>query len=444
MTDRITVTTGGVSATRAPLGLRAARYIIAGQTQKGATSAPGIVQSLAEYEAVYGARSGGADMYDAAEFFLGHGGSELVVQRAFGPSAVKSTVTLDSKITVTARHPGAYYDAWTAAYTSASTTLTIVKGTTTTTYVGATAAALAEAAAVDPDVTVTVSALPSGNVSATALAGGTDDYGNVVWATVLGTVPASAGSGAIATPGVTASATALAALTGRTPLLSTASGDSAATIASAQSSKAAPYVAGWVSVPNGAGGRKLVDPVSFAAAVRAVAMNVFGVGVSALNRQAALMASQDVELVADWSAADVTTLQAASAVVVRGLANGPGIDQWSRPTGVGGNTALKGIQFADMVNAVADEGAVLLDNYVGLGGSGPVLRAAQAGLVGMLQAFRPWLVDLGDQNPGFTVAVDNGALPADNRIRATIRLKFQESVEWIDLTVFAASADQSI
>ena len=447
MTDRITVTTGGVSATVAPIGLRAARYIVAGQTEKGPVDGPRIVRSLAEYQAVYGARSGGANLYDAAEFFLSNGGSELVVQRAFGPSAVKATASLSSgAIVVTSRNPGAYYNTgWTAAYTSGTTTLTIVKaGLPTVTYTGATAAALAEAASVDPDVTVTVASLPGGNVTATALAGGTDDFANVAWATVLGMVPASVGSGAIAVPGVAGAATALSALTGFCPLLSTGAGDTASAIVSAQGSQAAPYVAGWISVPNGAGGRKLIDPVSFAATVRAVAMNVYGIGTSALNRAAANLANGDVRLVADWGSADVTSLQNAGCVVVRGLANGPGIDNWSRPAGVGGNAALKGLQFLDMVNAVADQASVLLDNYVGLGASGRVMRGAEAALAGMLQAFRPWLTDFGDTDPGFRVSVDGGSSPSDNRIVATIRLQFVEGVEWITLNVFAASADQSI
>ena len=35
---------------------------------------------------------------------------------------------------MTSRWPGAYYNAWTAAYTSATVTLTLVKGSRTVTY----------------------------------------------------------------------------------------------------------------------------------------------------------------------------------------------------------------------------------------------------------------------------------------------------------------------
>ena len=132
MADRITITTGTVAGLTAPAGPRAARFIVAGQTQFGPTDAPRIVRNLRDYANTYGARSGGVDMYDAAETFFNCGGSELVVQRAFGPSAVNATIVLDTnKITVTSKAPGSYYNAWTAAYTSASKTLTIVKGSKT-------------------------------------------------------------------------------------------------------------------------------------------------------------------------------------------------------------------------------------------------------------------------------------------------------------------------
>ena len=208
MADRITVTTGTVAGLQSPAGPRLSRFIIAGQTQFGPTDAPRVVRNLRDYLNTYGARSGGASMYDAAETFFNAGGAELVVQRAFGATPVNATITLDSKIVVTSRWPGAYYNAWTAAYTSATKTITIVKGSRTVTYTGTDAASLQAAASVDPDVTVTVSSLPAGNVAATALASGADDFANVNWTTVLGEVTPAVGPGVIAAPGVGSTANA--------------------------------------------------------------------------------------------------------------------------------------------------------------------------------------------------------------------------------------------
>lgn len=453
MADRITVTTGTAAGGSPTGGPRVARYIIAGQTQFGPVSGPVVVTNMAQYAATFGARTGGANMYDAAEFFFANNGGELVVQRASGPSAVLSTVTLDTnKITVTARHPGAYYDVITAAYTSASTTLTLVKPSGTVTYVGSTAALLQAAASQDPDVTVTVSALPSGNVSATPLASGADDYANVAWATVLAKITAASGPGAVATPGVTASASALAAhatATRRLGLLSTPQGQAVSTTVTAQGNIAAAdkqyatYVGFWGTVADGAGGRKVIDGVSYTATVRAKAQRTFGPGTSALLRSAHRLVTGFTPLY-EVTDSEHTSLNTAGVVTARTLANGVGIDVWATAAGVSNNSRLTGAQFRDMVNAITDEGARILDQWVGRPASPLELAAASAALSGVCNAYRPWLTDNGDLDPGYRVSVTNGANVADNRISATVSLRFVESIDFVDFTIIPASADQNI
>ena len=452
MADRITVTTGTVSGGTSTGGRRVSRYIIAGQTQFGPTDGPRVITSMAEYVATYGVRSGGASMYDAAEFWFANGAGELVVQRASGPSAVLSTIGHESQIAVTARNPGAYYDAITATYTTATTTLTLVKPSGTVTYVGATAAALQSAASSDPDVTVTVSALPSSNFGPIALASGADDYANVAWATVLGKIGSNAGAGAVATPGVTASASALAAhgtAARRLALLSTPQGQAAATTITAQGNitaadkQAASYVGFWGYVPDGVGGLKVIDGVTYAAAVRSLAQRVYGVGTSALLRSAHRLVSNFTPL-SDVDDATHTSLEAAGVITARTLANGVGIDVWKTAEGVGANAALKGAQFRDMVDSVIDEGAQALDGFVGRPASALELSAAASALSGILNEYRPWLTDNGDLDPGYKVTVSNGPLPADNRIEARVSLRFQESIDWVDFVVIPASANQTI
>lgn len=452
MAERVTVTTGTAAGGNPTGGPRVARYIIAGRTQFGPVSGPVVVTSMAAYAATFGARTGGADMYDAAEFFFANNGGELVVQRASGPSAVLSTITLDSKITVTARNPGAYYNAIMASYTTATTTLTLVKPSGTVTYVGATAAALQSAASQDPDVTVTVSALPAGNFGPTALASGADDYANVSWATVLAKITTAVGPGCVATPGVTASAAALAAhgtAMRRLALLSTPQGQAAATTITAQGNIAAAdkpyasYVGFWGTVADGAGGLKVIDGVTYAATVRAKAQRTFGAGTSALLRSAHRLVVGFTPL-AEVDDATHTSLNTAGVITARTLANGVGIDVWATAAGVNNNSRLTGAQFRDMVDAVIDEGSRLLDQFVGKAGSALELAAAAAALSGVCNAYRPWLTDNGDLDPGYKVSVSHGASVADNRISATVSLRFVESIDFVDFTIIPASADQSI
>lgn len=453
MADRITVTTGTVAGLQSPAGPRLSRFIIAGQTQFGPTDAPRVVRNLRDYLNTYGARSGGASMYDAAETFFNAGGAELVVQRAFGATPVNATITLDSKITVTSRWPGAYYNAWTAAYTSATKTITIVKGSRTVTYTGTDAASLQAAASVDPDVTVTVSSLPAGNVAATALASGADDFANVNWTTVLGKVTPAVGPGVIAAPGVNGAASALAAHAAsnrRIALLSPQQTDSAATVISAQGSitaaykQYATYVYPWVTVPDGAGGRKTIDGVSFAAGVRAVTQRTYGIGDSPIRRSAHILANgAGAQPLTEVDDSTHTSLLNAGVATIRTLPNAVGLDVWATAEGVGANSRLTEAIYRDMTNAIADDAARVLDQFVGQPATSQVLAAAGSAIKGVVEtSYKKYLV--GGDGVGYKVAVSNGVDPADNRISAVVSLKFAEEIGFIDLTINAASADQNI
>lgn len=456
MADRVTVTTGTVVGLQSPPGPRASRFVIAGQTQFGPTDAPRVVRNMRDYIATYGARSGGANMYDAAETFFNAGGSELVVQRAFGPSAANATVSLSSgDIVVTSRWPGAWYDgAYTAAYTAASKTLTISKNGTNVTYTGTDAASLQSAASVDPDVAVTVTDLPGGNVTATALAGGADDYASVVWATVLDKVPSTVGPAAIAAPGVATAATALAAHAAahrQLALLTPGQTDSAATVISAQGAIAgsgqqyATYCYPWIKVADGVGGEKVIDSVGYVAGLRAITQRVFGVGESPLRRAAHQLASGAGAVpLTEVDDATHTSLLNAAVATVRTLPTGVGLDVWATPAGVSGNSRLAEAVFRDMSNAIIDQCSLALDQFVGQPGSTAVLADARSVLVGILEGYRPWLVDNGNADPGYKVAVSNGSDPADNRVAATVSVRFSEVVGFVDLTVNAASANQTI
>lgn len=450
MADRVSVVSGGVTGTVAPAGPRVARFIVAGQTQMGPSAAPEVCRSMREFQTKFGARSGGPNVWDAAEFFFANRAGELVVQRATGPGAVRATASLDAgKITVTARNVGAYYNAWTAAYTTSTKTLTVQKGALSASYSGADAAALQAAASADADVLVTVSSLPASNVVATALASGTDDFANVSWASVLGRVPLSVGPGAIAVPGVAAAASAVAAAGSprRFGLVSSAMSDTAAQAVTAQgalsgvgrqfSSVCFPW--GWVA--DGAGGVKPLDGAVYGGTLRAVTQRTFGVGVSPLLRAAHRLVSGFVPMV-EVDDSTHTTLEAAGVITARTLAGGVGCDVWATADGVNGNPDLKDGRFRDLTNAITDECAVVLDGFVGMGAGPDVLSQAESALKGVLERYVPWLT--GGDGAGYRVGVSNGVDPADNRIGAQVAVRFTESVNWIDLAVTTAAADQSI
>lgn len=456
MSDRVSVTVNTSPSSPPTAGPVSARYFIVGQTQSGPTT-PTIVRSIREYAALFGARTGGASMYDAAELALRSGVAELVVCRAYGPAAAVATASLDSaKITVSAKYVGAYANTFTAAYTSATKTLTLVAGSVTETYTGTDAATLQTAANASSRFDVTVTSLPASNVSAVTLASGTDDYGNVSWSTVLGGISPDLGPGAIATPGVAHGTTgsalcAHAAANDRLALLTVAAGSglstataAAATISALSGADHAALVWPSVEVPDGSGSTKVVDPTAFAAALRSRAHAV-GIGESALAeryaRQAVDVAPELVVTSSDW-----TTANAAGVSVIRTVAGICRVYSWQTVKAAKSNLAPA--QYRDMVNALSYGGAVILERYVGMPGTAATYAAAAGELGGFLSGYAAYLqprTSGGSQiDPGYVVSVSGGANPADNRISADVSIRFAESVEFVDFTIAVGDANAVI
>ena len=76
-------------------------------------------------------------------------------------------------------------------------------------------------------------------------------------------------------------------------------------------------------------------------------------------------------------------------------------------------------------------------------GEADLLADAASAIKGVIEsAYVPYLV--GGDGVGYKVAVSNGVDPADNRISAVVSLKFAEEIGFIDLTINAASAAQTI
>lgn len=456
MSDRVSVVVNTSPSSPPTAGPVSGRYFIVGQTQKGTTT-PTVIRSMREYIATFGARTGGTAMYDAAELALRAGVAELVVCRAYGPAAAAATVILDTdKITVTAKSVGAYGNSFTAAYTSATKTLTVVTDLGTETYTGANAAALQVAANASKTVTVTVANLPSGDESATNLASGTDDFSNVVWATVLSGISADLGPGAIATPGVAHTTTGQAlcthaAATDRLALLTVASGSAlsaatsgAATAVAYTNSTHAALVWPHVKVPDGTGSTRTVDPTAFAAGLRARAHAV-GIGESALAERYARQVV-DVEPEIAVTSSDWSTANAAEISVVRTVAGVTRLYSWQ--TLAAAKTNLLPAQYRDMVNALAYGGSVILESYVGQPGTAATYSAAAGELSGFLSGYAAYLqprISGGVQvDPGYVVSVTGGADPADNRISADVSVRFAESVEFVDFTIAVGDANAVI
>lgn len=457
MSDRVSVTINTSPSSPPTAGPVSGRFFIVGQTQKGSTT-PTVIRSMREYIAEFGARTVGSAMYDAAELALRSGVAELVVTRATGPAPVRASADLESgDLIVTAKDVGAFANVFTAAYTSATKTLTVVTDVGTEVYTGTDLASLLAASNASTTVTVTSGgALPSSDVSAVTFTSGTDDFSNVVWATTLATITPDLGPGAIATPGVAHATTGQAIAThaaanDRLGLVTVASGTSlanavtaAATIRAYTNSSHLAFVWPSVTVPDGTGAQRTVDPTAFAAGLRARAHAV-GIGESALAeryaRQVVDVAPEVATTSADWASANAARIS-----VVRTVAGVTRLYSWQTVNAAKVN--LLPAQYRDMINALAYGGSVILESYVGAPGTAATYSAAAGELSGFLSGYASYLqprISGGVQvDPGYVVSVSGGSDPADNRISADVSIRFAESVEFVDFVIAVGDANAVI
>lgn len=449
MSARVTVTSQAVASPPSGVFVDSGQAFIVGQTEKGPV-VPTRVFGLADFRALYGERTGGVDMTDVVTAAFKEGLAGAVILRAVGPAAAKATIGLDSnKIVVTAKDFGAYANGWTAQYTSSSKTITLVKGATTVTYTGTDAASLQTAASVDPDVTVTVSSLPSGNVTATALASGTDDYANANVATTLAKLDADLGDGAVVWPGKRAGAIAAAMqthceATGRLGLLSL---DAATTQAQAISAAAA-ITAGdnvallWphTTVPL-ATGTRTIEPTGLALGARARA---HGEGPQAspirdiYGRALWVTGVEEQTTATEWAA-----LNSAGVSVVRS-ANGQ-LRLYGWRTVTADVSTLTGAQFRDVINRVQAGCSAIAEAFVGrtVDGKGQTLAEFNGALTGFLAEMGAAFF-AGANDPGFVVNtgsdVNTTASLADGELNAEVGVRLAPTAEFITIQITATDA----
>lgn len=463
MTARTTVEVGTLTSPTPVAATPTGRLAVAGQTERGPLTAA-VVHGMADYRSRFGDRTGGPDMYDAAHLYFAEGGGELLVARAAGPAAAAAARSLDSgKIVVTAAGVGAYGNAVTCAWTAATDTLTVVADGVTETYTGADAQTLLAAAAASPSVVVTSNGtLPAADVASGALAGGTDDYANTNWGTVLAAFTSDWGAIAVAAPGRDygeageALGAHCAAAPGRLGLLTVPTGTTPA-----QAVTAAGVVAGYdgaehlvllwpdaVTTPAGN-----IPPVGFAAACRAAAHAANGPGEPpwSIDYGVARWATgPSVQCTEDERYA----MDAARVSVVRTQFRQTRLYGWHTVAPFPGNTLLDEASQRDLVDAISHEAARITSRFEGRL-TNPV-RIAQwnSELTGMLAGHAATGALVGPPpdtvpdgavpDPGYAVStgsdVNSPTDIASGNVHARLAIRLAGSFEYITVTIAAADA----
>lgn len=462
------------------------RAFIVGRSSRGPL-VPTSVFGPAEFVAKFGARSAtNQQLHDAAMAYFANGGAEAVVVRAAGPAPVKATATLTgggNSLVVTAKDAGAWGNTISAAYDSASKTLSITADGAVETFSGADLAGLLAKAVYASAVTVTSpsEALPTANVAATSLATGADDFSNANLATLLDLVPATWGPGVVLVPGTAhsepfaASASTVGVILAahcakvrtRVAMVSSpASVDSAtaweldkrAIQAYSNSDLLIPvWPSATVNLTVGtAVVTAVIDPTSIAAGRRAAA-HAIGPWVSPIReglRELPSVADVAVQLTDDEALLAFTT----GGVLLRKEYTPAGalcvIASWNTASAPAGDVKkhLLGAQHRDLSLAVCYDASVIGSRQEGrtIDGQGDALSAFEGALKGMLEhyvsagALYAKRLPSGTVEPAYVVdtssALNTTESIASGRMRATIRQRQSAVGEYVDINIVAGDA----
>lgn len=383
-----------------------ARFFVAGVTERGPVGEAVRCRSLTDFEAVFGGPVSFSNLHEHMRVFYAEGGYEAHVTRLVGPNATASSASLDSgKIVVTAKAPGVFADTWTAAYTAATNTLTVVTDTGTEVYTGDDLAGLLAAAEKSDTVTVTSSGtLPSSDVAAVTMTGGDDHRSGITPSVAVAAVdeafPSSLGNGAVALPGFTAAQVGAdllvhARANKRIALLAAArtddindAQDMADAIRSGDGDGSGGFFWPWLVTPSGA----VISPESAVAGRRATAIRARGPWVPPAggNGMFTYVARPDQKITR--AALDVAHDDHAISVITT-ISGGPRLYGWRSLSLDEAN--LRYLSYRDTLNMIRVNCEAVLEQYVYAPMTEALAQNAAGSIMGVL---RP-LIDQGGLFP---------------------------------------------
>lgn len=487
----VKVTTATIPGPSAPQTAPGSTFFVVGQAERGSTVDPIEVQSMTAYEALLGARTPFATLYDQLRTFFEEGGTRAVVARVVGPAAAAGTLNLVDRagaplptLRVDAKDPGA----WSANVTvqvqagSAVGTYRLVVRYTGTggpgveTYDNLTTpadavAALATSAYVRATDLGSVTPGPGNQpaiAAATPLSVGTDDRAAIVAATriaALARFRRSLGAGAVAMPGqpsaaVGAAVIAHARANRRIALLSVAQGatDNAAIAEAAAlgiepGADSAGIFGPWVVIPDGLGGRRTIAPEGFVAGVRARTHETDGPGQPPAGRWGEARFVIGTERDVDDLSGD--TLDAGRVSAIRAFDRRVKLYGWRSLSTDDANWSL--LSYRDLVDDIQVAAEAVLEDAAAfrrIDGHGHTFADVQSDLVGIVRPYAArdelyaQVVDGRELDPGYRVdtgpTVNTDVSIAANRIRAVLGVRPAPAGALVELTLAKAGVTATL
>jgi hypothetical protein len=478
----ITVTTAVATPPPIP-NVPTATWYVTGQAQRGPVGEPIKLQSMADYGAKLGDRSGYASLYDALDLFFRDGGLLAYVSRVAGPAAGRASLVLSDQATtplptlkVEASSEGAWGNDLKVAVIGGSVTGTYrlqisYKGANVETSPNLTTPDDAVnwsvlSAYVNIEDQGSTTAAPDNapdTLTATSLTGGADDLANVVedtWTAALDVFPPDLGPGQVSAPGRTTDAAHQALVThaaghNRIAVLDAPDVSDVSTLVTAagaaitgglDGSRGA-LVAPWVKIPgvptaNGLPAAPRIAPPSALAAARIAATDVStGNPNTAAAGVVAGASSYAIGVTQTFTDAARGDLNEAGVIVIRNIASVVQVYGFRSLSPL--SPDYKQLNWSRLRMAIQNEGQAIADNiaqFADIDAKGQLLGRLNGHLAGMLQRY--WQIGAlygNSASEAFQVdtssAVNTVETAAQGKVLAVLRIKRSAVSEFTEISI---------
>lgn len=460
-------------------GVETGTWFVVGAAQRGSITSARLINNMGEFRTYYGDRISQSILYDALDTYFREGGTAAQVARVSGPSAATAGITLSdgasgTAIRIDAENPGTWGNGVSVAVTAgtgAGERVIVVSNADGQLDKSPSLATPADALAwglqtvwVNVSIPNGASGLMPAVSTATAMAGGLDDYAGVtdtIRATALGLFSRGLGAGQVSVPGSVSSQvrTALrqhAKENNRVAFLDltdTAAASSALTEAAGLAGDEYGAIFGpWVQVPGIIGGTvRQVPPTALAAGLVARSdqthsPNEAAAGVS--NGQARYVIGLTQ---AAWTDAERDALNTAGVNVFRQL---DPVTLYGFRTLAKADTAAAAYTFLNNQRlrlAITDEVEAIAEQFLfqQLDGKGQKVSEFGAALTGVLNRYfisgalygenadDAYLVDVGP-------SVNTKSTIANGELHAVLNLKMSPMAEFVVIEIVKTSVSQSL
>jgi len=451
-------------------------WFVVGQTEQGPTD-PQLIQSLADYQRVYGARVSYGFLYDALEEYFHEGGSSAFISRVVGPNAViafKNLLDAGAGVSLKASAigPGAAGNNLKVAVLAGLISGFRIQVSDASNVVLETSPDLADQQSAISwsqfssyiRLTLGATALVPAVAAAAALATGTDDRSNITdneWVAALNRFGIDLGPGQVSAPGRTTDAghvqlTAHAAAKNRVALLDLPDTATAATLeASALAARSNGDYGGsfspWINIPGLTSGTLRPVPPS-ALVAGAIARTDLGgnPNVPAAGEQGESQYALGVTQPA-WDDATRDALNSAGVNVIRTVYGGVRIYGWRTLVDAVATPAWISLGNARLRMAIQAQALEILETFLfkQIDGRGYSQADLKAALDGMMQSFfnsgalwgpspaDAWRSDVGNQ-------VNTPTTLANRELHAIISYRDSPFAEFVDLVLVKRAITEAV